>query len=57
MDLNQPGRGSTFLALSKDAAGLLTLVDLLHLDRLLDIKSIKALGNVHSKLIQPNTLP
>ena len=35
---------------------MLTLVDLLNLHRFLHIKSVKALGNVHSKLVQPNSL-
>ena len=35
---------------------LLTLVDLLDFYRLLHIKSIKTLGNVHSKLVQPYIL-
>lgn len=36
---------------------MLTLINLLNLDRLLNIKSVKALGNVYSELVQPNTLP
>ena len=35
---------------------MLTLVDLLNLDRFLNVESIKALGNVHSKLVQPYIL-
>ena len=38
------------------SSAFLALVDLLHFDRFLDIKTIKALSNVNSKLIQPNSL-